>query len=155
MKRRGASEPAGAAAWIDHAEAELSRAGHRAGGARRAVIESLAAQDCCRSAQEIFDGLRAQGRRVGIASVYRVLDLLAGLRLVHRLDLGGGVSRYEPALPGGEHHHHLVCMACGRVEPFAAPRLERAIDATARRSDHAVEEHDVVLRGRCPRCLAA
>ena len=55
--------------------------GHRAGGARRTVIESLADQECCRSAQEIFDQLRGDGRRVGIASVYRVLDLLVSLDL--------------------------------------------------------------------------
>ena len=95
------------------------------------MIESLAAQDCCRSAQEIFDQLRDEGRAVGIASVYRVLDLLVSLGLVQRLDLGGGVARYEPAMPGGEHHHHVVCVDCGEVRPFEDPGLERALDAAA------------------------
>lgn len=144
-----------ASAWADHANAGVAAAGHRSGGARRAVIESLAAQSCCRSAQEIFDQLRGDGRRVGIASVYRVLDMLVGMGLVQRLDLGGGTSRYEPALPGGEHHHHLVCVGCGDVRPFEDPALERAITATARRSDFRVDAHDVVLRGRCPDCRAA
>ena len=141
--------------WPGHALESVARAGHRSGGARRAVIESLAAQDCCRSAQEIFDQLRGDGRRVGIASVYRVLDLLVGLGLVQRLDLGGGVSRYEPALPGGEHHHHLVCVDCGEVSPFEDPGLEHALEGTAARSDYTVVGHDVVLRGRCPDCRAA
>ncbi len=143
------------AAWATHAAGRVAQAGHRAGGARTAVIESLAGQGCCRSAQEIFDQLRSDGRRVGIASVYRVLDLLVSLGLVQRLDLGGGISRYEPALPGGEHHHHLVCVDCGEVHPFADPRLEHALDQTAAASDFTVEGHDVVLRGRCPDCRAA
>jgi Fur family ferric uptake transcriptional regulator len=141
--------------WAEHALERVARAGHRSGGARRAVIESLAAQECCRSAQDIFDQLRAEGRRVGIASVYRVLDLLVSLELVQRLDLGGGVSRYEPALPGGAHHHHMVCVSCGEVRPFEDPRLERALEGTAERADYAVDAHDVVLRGRCPGCRAA
>jgi Fur family ferric uptake transcriptional regulator len=143
------------ARWAGHALDRVARAGRRSGGARRAVIESLAAQDCCRSAQEIFDQLRADGRRVGIASVYRVLDLLLSLGLVQRLDLGGGTSRYEPALPGGEHHHHLVCVGCGEVRPFEDAGLERALEGTAHASDYTVEGHDVVLRGRCPGCRAA
>lgn len=146
---------ADAAGWAEHALESVARAGHRSGGAREAVIRSLAHQQCCRSAQEIFDQLRNDGRRVGIASVYRVLDLLVGLGLVQRLDLGGGTSRYEPALPGGEHHHHLVCVTCGEVSPFEDPGLERALEGTAARSDYTVVGHDVVLRGRCPDCRAA
>lgn len=144
-----------AARWAGHALDRVARAGRRSGGARRAVIESLAEQDCCRSAQEIFDQLRDDGRAVGIASVYRVLDLLVGLGLVQRLDLGGGVARYEPALPGGEHHHHVVCVECGDVRPFEDAGLERALESAAGRSDVEVDGHDVILWGRCPDCRAA
>ena len=147
--------PGDADAWAAHARGRVADAGHRTGGARSAVITSLAEQSCCRSAQEIFDQLRDDGRRVGIASVYRVLDLLVSLGLVQRLDLGGGVARYEPAMPGGEHHHHLVCVDCGEVRPFEDDRLEAALEGTARASDFTVEGHDVVLRGRCPDCRAA
>jgi Fur family transcriptional regulator, ferric uptake regulator len=152
----GHSEPLSPAEWTAHAIARVAAAGHRSGGARRAVIESLADQDCCRSAQEIFDDLRSQGRRVGVASVYRVVDLLVNLGLVLRLDLGGGVARYEPALPSGEHHHHIVCVECGDVRPFEDPRLEKALEVAAARSDFiAVNAHDVVLKGRCADCQDA
>jgi Fur family ferric uptake transcriptional regulator len=138
--------------WGQHARDELQRAGHRAGAARLAVVDLLARQDCCLSAREIADELRTEGSEVGIASVYRALDVLDELRLVQRLDAGEGVVRYEPAHPSGHHHHHVVCDRCGRVSAFADPQLEEAIERTARRLDHAVEGHDVVLRGRCPRC---
>jgi Fur family transcriptional regulator, ferric uptake regulator len=137
--------------WAEHATAELRRAGHRSGGARAAVIDLVAAQDCCLTAQEVFDGLRIDGRVVGIASVYRALDLLARLGLVRRVDMGTA-SGYEPALPGGHHHHHLVCDRCGKVSSFEDQGLEDAIDRLSRRLKHSVAEHDVVLRGACPDC---
>lgn len=145
-----------AESWIEFAEGELQRAGHRASMPRSAVLELIGRQDCVRSAHEIADELRADGRRVGVATVYRTLELLASLHLVQRLDLGGGSARYEPALPGGEHHHHhLVCDSCGRVTPFEDPGLERAIDSLARKVDHRVGNHDVILRGTCPACAKA
>lgn len=141
--------------WAEHARTELRRVGARSGGARNTVIDYLATRDCCLSAQELFDGLRTEGRSVGIASVYRVLDQLAELRLVHRVDLADGVVRYEPALPGGEHHHHLVCDECGKVEPFDDAPLERALTRVAGDRGYALEQHDVVLHGACGDCRAA
>ena len=107
----------------------LQAQGLRNGGARRNVIEHLGEQPCCRSAQEIFDGIRAGGGRVGIASVYRVLDQLVELRLVQRVELGDGVARFEPSHGDGDHHHHLVCDDCGKVEPFSDPASSRRSSA--------------------------
>jgi Fur family ferric uptake transcriptional regulator len=140
--------------WAEATLEELREAGYRSGGARRAVVELLARQDCCLSAQEIFDALRAAGRPVGIASVYRVLDLLAERKLVQRLDVGGGVARYEPALADDEHHHHLVCDDCGKVEAFSDEPLEQALRQLGGRVGYDVEAHDVVLRGSCESCRA-
>lgn len=141
--------------WLGHARACLTDAGYRSGGARTAVLEVLAAASCCITAQEIFDALRADGRRVGVASVYRSLEQLAGLRLVTRLDFGDGVARFEPADPGGRHHHHLVCTGCGHVEPFEDAALEVAIAGSGRDAGFEVVDHEVVLRGRCAKCRAA
>jgi len=138
--------------WADTTIDALRAAGFRSGGARRAVIDLLARQTCCLSAQEIWDDLRLEARPVGIASVYRVLELLADLKLVHRLDVGGGVARYEPMLPNGDHHHHLVCGDCGKVEAFSDEPLEDALRELGGQAGYEVEAHDVVLRGSCGDC---
>ena len=138
--------------WTQLAHAALHQAGHRSGGARAAVIELLAAEACCLSAQEIADRLRGRGRPVGTASVYRALDLLTRAGVVARVEVGGGGARYEAIAPGGEHHHHLVCDSCGEITPFSDPALERAIDRLGGRVRHGVRGHEVVLRGDCPRC---
>jgi Fur family ferric uptake transcriptional regulator len=134
--------------WAEHATAQLTAAGHRRGGAREAVIELLDTQTCALTALEIEDALRA-GRRVGRASVYRVLDELESLGLVSRVDVGDGIARYEPHRG---HHHHLVCDGCGRLEPFQDDALELAIRRLAERVSFDVSDHDVTLHGCCERC---
>jgi Fur family ferric uptake transcriptional regulator len=138
--------------WSEETLAALGRAGFRKGGARRAVIELLGRQDCCLTAQQIFDALRAQGRAVGIASVYRVLELLSENGLVQRIDLGSGMARFEPVDRSGEHHHHLVCEDCGKIEAFADEGLERVLRKVEGRTGYSVAAHDVVLRGACADC---
>jgi Fur family transcriptional regulator, ferric uptake regulator len=138
--------------WAEHANAQLTAAGHRRGGAREAVIALLDAQECALTALEIEDALRP-ARRVGRASVYRVLDELESLALVSRVDVGDGVARYEPQRPqGAAHHHHLVCDGCGQLTPFQDDALEQAIRRLARRVAFDVSDHDVTLHGCCERC---
>jgi Fur family transcriptional regulator, ferric uptake regulator len=139
------------AKWAEHARSELRRAGHRSGGARTAVLDVIARQHCCLTAQEIFDDLRSACRDAGIASVYRALELLTRMGLVRRVELAEAAA-YEPALPGGEHHHHVVCDRCGKVSPFEDAALERVIDRVAGRLEYDVGGHDVVLRGACADC---
>jgi Fur family ferric uptake transcriptional regulator len=138
--------------WTEETLSALGKAGYRSGGARRAVIELLGRQDCCLTAQEIFDGLRDERRAVGIASVYRVLDILGDKGFVQRIDVGAGMARFEPVHRSGEHHHHLVCEDCGKVEAFADEGLERALRKVEGRTGYSVAGHDVVLRGACESC---
>jgi Fur family ferric uptake transcriptional regulator len=144
----------GAMSWSTHAFETLRGAGLRAGGTRAAVVEVLAEQDCCVPVPELYDLVRRRRPRSGIASVYRALETLTQLGLVHRLELGSGGARYEAAAPGGDHHHHLVCGDCGKVEAFSSARLEQAINAVSSAAAFRVDEHDVVLRGRCTTCAA-
>ena len=138
--------------WSAHALDNLQAEGLRNGGARRAVVEYLGAQPCCRSAQEIFDGITAGGGRAGIASVYRALDQLVELQLAQRVELGDGIARFEPSHTDAGHHHHLVCDDCGKVEPFSDPGLEQALVDAARRLSYGMHAHEVVLHGNCGDC---
>jgi Fur family transcriptional regulator, ferric uptake regulator len=143
--------------WSEHALERLSDAGYRRGGAREVVIELLDEQTCALSALDIEDALRVRdGRRVGRASIYRVLDELVTLNLLTRVDVGDGVARYEPQREhDGEHHHHLVCDGCGKLTPFQDDALERAIHGLAARVAFDVSDHDVTLHGCCESCRSA
>jgi Fur family transcriptional regulator, ferric uptake regulator len=141
--------------WVEQAEAALAAAGRKRGGARRALLELLAAQECALTALEIEDALRARSARpVSRASVYRILDELEALALVQRVETGQAMVRYERVCEHEQHHHHLVCDECGLVMPFSDPGLERAIDSLSARVPLAVSEHEIVLHGACRDCAA-
>jgi Fur family transcriptional regulator, ferric uptake regulator len=135
--------------WLEHAQQLTAGAGFRSGAARTAVIELLAREgQCLLSAQEITDRLRAGGTG-SAATVYRVLDELFELGLLHRLEGRDGTARFEIADPQ-RHHHHFVDERTGDVEAFSDEALEQAIDAVARRLGVQLSGHDVVLRGARP-----
>lgn len=145
---------AGGVAWKQRAGEALAAAGYRRGGARAAIVELLDGQSCALSAAEIERRLRHARRGVSRASVYRVMDELQHIGLLQRVELGG-VTRYEPALGSGfHHHHHLVCELCGAVAPFRDEGLERAIERVSGRVALHVSEHEVVIRGACGECTA-
>ena len=141
--------------WVGHAQRELEREGYRLSGPRSAVVETLADLGCSVTAKEIADRLHDRGSDVGVASIYRTLDLLDRLRLARRVDAAEGVARYEPIDPSGDHHHHIVCERCGQVTAFEDRELEQAIEQLSRRVDYAIDAHDVTLRGECPGCRTA
>jgi Fur family transcriptional regulator, ferric uptake regulator len=141
--------------WTGHARRTLERDGYRMSAPRSAVVETLATLGCSVTAKEIADRLRERGEDVGVASIYRTLELLDRLRLARRVDAAEGVARYEPIDPSGEHHHHIVCERCGEVTAFEDHDLERAIEQLSQRVDFAIDAHDVTLRGECPGCRAA
>ena len=97
--------------------------------------------------------LRASGRSVGIASVYRVLEVLAELRLVQRVDVGDGIARFEPALPGRRPppSRRLRRLRQGRAVLRPVARDARSRSAS-KRLGYSVDAHEVVLRGECGDC---
>ena len=138
--------------WERAARTALKEGGHRAGGARGAVVSLLGRQNCCLSAHEISQELHGSGSEVGIASIYRALELLHGMGLVQRVEFGEGGARFEPVVPGGEHHHHAVCDRCGRVTPFEDERIEKQLEQLAGNLKHSMSGHDLIIRGECSRC---
>jgi Fur family ferric uptake transcriptional regulator len=149
--------------WSERARAELRRAGCRRGGAREQLIDLLARERCALTVQEMDRRLREAHRRgtsprpVGIASVYRGIELLDDLGLVSRVDIGDGIARYERAgieqsAAAHGHHHHFVCDRCGVIVPFDDQALEQAIIALEDRVGFTVSGHEILLHGACSGC---
>lgn len=137
----------GKADWARYVDLRLLEAGLQRSEPRRRVIEFLAAHDCAVTALEIDAELEGIGR----ATVYRAIEQLEKLDLIRRVDLGGSALGYEKLDPSGEHHHHLVCRRCGRVEAFEDEVLESAVDAIDRHG-FTIETHEVTLYGLCQDC---
>ena len=118
---------------------------------RQAVADALATLDDFRSAQEIHELLAAQGQSVGLATVYRTLQLLADHEQVDVLRGADGEASYRRC--SGTHHHHLVCRSCGATVEIEGPAVERWARSVAEEHGYADVSHTLEIFGDCPRCL--
>lgn len=133
--------------WLDLAQARIANAGLHSGAARARVVDALSRHaQCLTDARAIFERLHAEGQPGSQASVYRILDELYGLGLLHRSNDKHGVALYEIAHPD-RRHHHVVDEETGAVQPFEDAKLERAIHDAARRAGIRLTSHEVLLRG--------
>ncbi len=77
------------------------------------------------SAEDIYLLVKDKAPEIGLATVYRTLELLLELQIVEKINFGDGVSRYDLRQEGFEHfHHHLVCVECGSIEEIFDNLLE-------------------------------
>ena len=103
------------------------------------------------SVEGIRRELKQRGDRVGMATVYRTLDLLVESGLVRTHEFGEGFRRYE-AMPDQSDHEHLICEQCGRVVEFANERLERMLPVLADEHGFQHRRHKVEIYGVCRTC---
>jgi Fur family ferric uptake transcriptional regulator len=108
------------------------------------------------TAEEIYECVKKQNPDIGIATVYRTIQLLAELNLIDKLDLGDGYARYEIGQQGNmdnaHHHHHLICLNCGNVFTFQGDLLETLEHRIQNAMDFEVVDHEVKLYGYCKDC---
>ncbi|HAT8858572.1 TPA: ferric iron uptake transcriptional regulator [Legionella pneumophila subsp. pneumophila] len=102
------------------------------------------------SAEAVYKALLESGEDVGLATVYRVLTQFEAAGLVSRHNFEGGHSVFE--LSQGEHHDHLVCVKCGRVEEFVDEIIEQRQKAIAERAHFRMTDHALNIYGICPQC---
>jgi Fur family ferric uptake transcriptional regulator len=116
------------------------------------MLESREADDRHLSAEDVYRTLIAEGTEIGLATVYRVLTQFETAGLVKRHHFEGGNSVFE--LERGDHHDHIVCMSCGRVEEFHDDFIEQRQREIASRFDFSLTDHSLCLYGTCGVCLS-
>ncbi|HMV38503.1 MULTISPECIES: ferric iron uptake transcriptional regulator [Pseudomonadota] len=99
------------------------------------------------SAEDIYKSLIASGEEVGLATVYRVLTQFETAGLVKRHHFEGGQSVFE--LNQGEHHDHILCLQCGRIEEFVDEVIETRQREIAAQHGFRLAEHSLILYGNC------
>lgn len=121
---------------------------------RQAVLAELRRVDDFRSAQQVFEDLREEGHRVGLATVYRNLQGLSSEGDVDVLRSADGESLYRLCDDRG-HHHHLVCRQCGHAEEILLSEVESWVADVARQHGYTEVDHSMELFGLCATCSAA
>ena len=108
------------------------------------------------SADEIFALVKVDCPEIGLATVYRTIQLLSELHLIDRINFDDGYVRYEMGSAFDReqkhHHHHLICSNCGKVISFQDDLLEELEEKIARTTGFEVVDHEVKLYGHCKDC---
>jgi Fur family ferric uptake transcriptional regulator len=118
---------------------------------RRVVARVLDDLSEFRSAQEIHALLAGRGESVGLATVYRTLQLLAETDDVDAIRSDAGEIVYRRC-SASHHHHHLVCRSCGKTVEIEGPAVERWADAQAAKYGFTSVSHTLEIFGDCATC---
>jgi len=133
-------------------QSDLRRAGLKATLPRLRILDVLEhADERHMSAEDVYRALLDAGEEVGLATVYRVLTQFEAAGLVVRHHFEGGHSVFE--LDDGEHHDHIVCVKCGRIEEFLDEVIEERQQRIADQAGFTMTDHSMYIYGICADCI--
>lgn len=130
----------------------LAAAGERVTRQRLLVANALAADGRQLTAEQLYGRLRRQEPSIGRATVFRTLETLVDAGVARRLELDGHVYAYVACLP--EHHHHVACTRCGRVEEIDEAYVTPIARRLALDLGFEIDDARLDFYGRCETCLA-
>lgn len=120
---------------------------------RRAIVETILRNpDSHLSADEVCAMVKERFPEMGIATVYRTLDILTEQHVVHKLNFGDRRSRYELVEPEAHSHHHLICMRCGKIIEVKDDLLQKLEESVSTENDFEVIDHRLQFYGYCRDC---
>ena len=102
------------------------------------------------SAEDVYRALLESGEELNLATVYRVLTQFETAGMVKRQHFESGHSTFE--LDSGEHHDHILCVACGRVDEFVDNTIERRQAEIAEQAGYEMTDHSLYIYGLCAEC---
>lgn len=130
----------------------LVAAGERVTRQRLLVADALASAGRQVTAQDLYHRLRRLDPRIGRATVFRTLEALVAAGVARRLEQDGHVYGYVACRP--EHHHHLACDRCGRVEEIGEGYITPVAERLAAEHGFQIDDARLDFYGLCARCAA-
>ena len=132
---------------------------HRWTAPREAILQLLSSSSKHMSAKEIYATTHRHYPGIGMTTVYRTLDLLHRMGLIHKFAVGDGHSKYEFASDETkEHHHHLICTNCGKIIDYSefvneelalVKKIEGQLSA---KYNFKINDHNIEFMGLCQKC---
>ncbi|MDO5038116.1 Fur family transcriptional regulator [Clostridium sp.] len=132
----------------------LKEKGYKLTPQRRAIVDTIIKNEGRHlTAEEIYDEVKKDCPEIGLATVYRTVALLEEVKLLSRLDLSDGCSRYEIIHQDEEHrHHHLICNQCNKVFEVEEDLLEELEHRIETKYKFKIQDHSVKFYGICDEC---
>jgi Fur family ferric uptake transcriptional regulator len=135
--------------WFwDALDAYLAKKNLKQTKQREIIVERFIAMETHLSAEDLHEAVRRDGHNIGLATIYRTLNLLADAGLAEQKQFGEGRYVYEVMTPGG-HHDHIICIDCGAVFEFENEAIEALQDQVALRHHIKLTSHRLDLFGHC------
>lgn len=105
------------------------------------------------SAEEIYFLVKKKSPEIGLATVYRTLEILTDLKIVDKVSFNDGLARYDLRKEGAQHfHHHLLCLECGNIEEVEEDLLGSVEQIVEDRYHFSVKDHRLTFHGICRNC---
>ncbi|CAM3963722.1 ferric iron uptake transcriptional regulator [Lederbergia lenta] len=139
---------------IDRIKKQLHSASYKLTPQREATVRVLLEhEEDHLSAEDVYLLVKEKSPEIGLATVYRTLELLTELKVVDKINFGDGVSRYDLRQEGAAHfHHHLVCIECGAVDEIKDDLLGDVEKIVERDWNFKIKDHRLTFHGICWRC---
>lgn len=136
----------------------LKEKGLKVTNQRLLVLEVLAChKDRHMTVEDIYDLVKEDYPEIGLATIYRTVQLLLEMQLVDRINLDNGCVRYEIgegiSTEGKHQHHHLICRTCGKVQSFKDDWLDELERHIEKEAGFHVMDHELKFYGQCEECL--
>lgn len=96
-------------------ESILRNQGYKLTGQRKIIIEAFDKCPAHYTAQEIYEKVKTRNANINFSTVYRNLELLCKLGIIHKLNISSGISHFE-LKHSDHHHHHVICLKCGDMQ---------------------------------------
>lgn len=140
---------------IKHYERILQKEGYKLTIQRKDILNAMFQhRDEHLSSEDVYELTSKENPELGIATVYRTLQLFEKLGIVYKINFDDGLSRYELNLgTENHHHHHLICLECGKVSEVKLDLLESLEDEIEREVNFKIIDHNVKFYGYCHECL--
>jgi Fur family ferric uptake transcriptional regulator len=140
---------------IESLKEQLKIKGYKLTPQRRAVVNIvLSNKGSHLTAEEMYDLVKRECPEIGLATIYRTVQLLEDIGVLCKINLDDGCNRYE-LLDNEEahHHHHLICRKCGKVVEVEEDLLEAIEKNVENKYKFKIENHSVKFLGVCNECL--
>jgi Fur family ferric uptake transcriptional regulator len=138
---------------IDDIKENLKQKGFKLTTQRRAILDVIIEnREKHLSSEEIYDLVKEKYPEIGLATVYRTLQLFDEMGIIYKLNFDDGRSRYELYHNEDHQHHHLICLKCGSVIEMEGDLLENLEEAIENTKNFQIIDHNVKFFGYCSKC---
>ena len=120
-------------------------------GQREQILDIFLKTERHPTINDLYDLVRKKDPKIGLATIYRTMEVISNAGLARKVDFGDGTKHYEHKYKH-QHHHHLVCLKCSKVIEITSGKLEKIQKELAKKHDFTITRDTMMIFGTCRTC---